>query len=180
MSQSPQIFFTVFVFWLQIMPQKRKPTKQDYMSEGRPAGPTLGSFIAAKLEASTPSSSDAVIPDEPEPVPSRIDVSKSLTPSVSTSDRYHTPKPSELVEDSAQIFQIRRTKKGNLPVSYENRNKGKKVTVIANVTGDAKMLLSELKHRAGCGGVIKGETIELQGDRRDLVTKFLKGHPCLR
>ena len=55
----------------------------------------------------------------------------------------------------------------------ENRNKGKKVTVIFNVSGDARELLKELKHAAGCGGVIREDTVELQGEKVDLVEKFL-------
>ena len=52
-------------------------------------------------------------------------------------------------------YTISKTKKGSLPIRLESRNKGKKVTVIFNVTGDAKELLKELKHAAGCGGVIR-------------------------
>ena len=71
-------------------------------------------------------------------------------------------------------FHIAKTKKGSLPIRLENRNKGKKVTVIFNVSGDARELLKELKHAAGCGGVIREDTVELQGDRVDLLEKFLK------
>ena len=52
-------------------------------------------------------------------------------------------------------YTISKTKKGSLPIRLETRNKGKKVTVIFNVTGDARELLKELKHAAGCGGVIR-------------------------
>ena len=71
-------------------------------------------------------------------------------------------------------FHIAKTKKGSLPIRLENRNKGKKVTVIFNVSGDARELLKELKHAAGCGGVIREDTVELQGDRVDLLEKFLR------
>ena len=71
-------------------------------------------------------------------------------------------------------YSIAKTKKGSVPIRLENRNKGKKVTVIFNVSGDAKELLKELKHAAGCGGVIKDDTVELQGEKVDLVEKFVR------
>ena len=48
------------------------------------------------------------------------------------------------------------------------------MTVIFNVVGDARELLKELKHAAGCGGVIKDDTVELQGEKVDLVEKFIR------
>ena len=86
---------------------------------------------------------------------------------------------SDVQGDTGPKFTIRKNKKGTLPISYENRSKGKKVTVISNVSGDASALVSELKRLTGTGGVQKGESIELQGDRRDFLAKFLKGHSCV-
>ena len=71
-------------------------------------------------------------------------------------------------------YTIGKTKKGSLPIRVENRNKGKKVTVIFNVSGNLKELLSELKHAAGSGGVVKDDTVEIQGDKSEFVEKFLK------
>jgi len=71
-------------------------------------------------------------------------------------------------------YSIGKTKKGSLPIRVENRNKGKKVTVVFNVTGNLKELLSELKHAAGSGGVVKDDTVEIQGDKAEFVEKFLK------
>ena len=71
-------------------------------------------------------------------------------------------------------YKIGRTKKGGLPIRVENRSKGKKVTVIFNVSGDLKILLSELKHAAGSGGVVKEDTVEIQGDKQEFVEKFLR------
>ena len=66
----------------------------------------------------------------------------------------------------------------------ESRSKGKKVnfkmtstftmsilqvTVVFNVTGDLKLLLSELKQAAGSGGVVREDTIEIQGDKLQFV-----------
>lgn len=70
----------------------------------------------------------------------------------------------------------------------ESRSKGKKVnfnmtstftrsilqvTVVFNVTGDLKLLLSELKQAAGSGGVVREDTIEIQGDRLQFVENFI-------
>ena len=73
-----------------------------------------------------------------------------------------------------------RTKKGKLPITYENRSKGKKVTVISNIGGNAELLLAELRKRLGVGGVSRGSFIELQGDQQKFVEHFLNKHPCLK
>ena len=74
---------------------------------------------------------------------------------------------------SASAYSIGKTKKGGLPVRVESRSKGKKVTVVFNVTGDLKLLLSELKQAAGSGGVVREDTIEIQGDKQEFVVKFI-------
>ena len=71
-------------------------------------------------------------------------------------------------------YSITRTKKGGIPIRVESRNKGKKVTVVFNVTGDSRELLKELKHSAGCGGVVREDTIELQGEKVAVVEKVIK------
>merc|ERR1712032_986417 len=70
-------------------------------------------------------------------------------------------------------YSIGKTKKGGLPVRVESRSKGKKVTVVFNVTGDLKLLLSELKQAAGSGGVVREDTIEIQGDKQEFVENFI-------
>ena len=70
-------------------------------------------------------------------------------------------------------YTIGKTKKGGLPVRVESRSKGKKVTVVFNVTGDLKLLLSELKQAAGSGGVVREDTIEIQGDKQEFVENFI-------
>ena len=47
------------------------------------------------------------------------------------------------------------------------------VTVVFNVTGDLKLLLSELKQAAGSGGVVREDTIEIQGDKLQFVENFI-------
>lgn len=70
------------------------------------------------------------------------------------------------------IVRIRREKKGR---------GGKTVTTISGIEGDKKSLQAlnkTLKRRFGCGGAIKGWTIELQGDLLEQSIKYLKelGH----
>ena len=48
------------------------------------------------------------------------------------------------------------------------------VTVVFNVSGDLKLLLSELKQAAGSGGVVREDTVEIQGDKMDFVEKWIK------
>ena len=88
-------------------------------------------------------------------------VKEGSTPSSIGSDKVPTncstsTAPSSDPPEKIRLpYTISKTKKGSLPIRLESRNKGKKVTVIFNVTGDAKELLKELKHAAGCGGVIR-------------------------
>jgi translation initiation factor 1 (eIF-1/SUI1) len=42
-------------------------------------------------------------------------------------------------------YWIQASKKGSLPIGFETRKKGKKVTVISNVHGDGDALLAALK-----------------------------------
>jgi len=55
--------------------------------------------------------------------------------------------------------------------------KGKGVTIITGVplVGDElKKLATKLKQKCGCGGTVKDGTIEIQGDKRDLLMDILK------
>ena len=143
------------------MPRRKKGSNKEDPHEGAPPASTLGDFLFAKLELAAP--------------PADHDTNQGAAP-LDTCDSCEA----ETVDDGLdKAFYVKRTKKGNIPVSYENRAKGKKVTVIGNVTGNVGALLSELKRASGCGGVARGDSVELQGDHRVSVGKFLKGHPCL-
>lgn len=51
------------------------------------------------------------------------------------------------------------------------------VTIIMHLpyeNAQLKNICSTLKKRFGCGGSVKGDTIELQGDQIDAVKEFLK------
>lgn len=152
---------------------KRKKQKPEEEREGRPPGLTLASFlsiptVSTSCVGSVPSqSSTGTSLHEPQ-----LDV-KEDTKEASTQQLAHN-------ESSIPPFSVHKSKKGKLPITYENRAKGKKVTVVSNVCGQADLLLSELKRRSGAGGVVRGETIELQGDHQVFLTQFLSGHPCLK
>lgn len=66
-------------------------------------------------------------------------------------------------------------------MAVERRSCGKKVTVIRNVVGDRDALLAGLKKKLGCGGAINNDgNVEVQGERRPAVEKFLVEVNCLR
>jgi len=54
---------------------------------------------------------------------------------------------------------------------------GKAVTVLFELgMGEAQLkeLLKELKTRCGCGGALKGDTLEIQGDHRDKIEEVFR------
>jgi len=65
-----------------------------------------------------------------------------------------------------------------LPIKVtKEKRRGAYVTLILNIGqhhSDLKKLCSSLKQRFGCGGSIKKETIELQGDQLENVKTYLK------
>lgn len=73
-----------------------------------------------------------------------------------------------------ECIQVMRTKKGGFPIYLEKRAKGKKVTVIRQVTGDSKLLLQTLKAKFGTGGLIKPGEVEIQGDFEDKLVKYFR------
>merc|ERR1719481_777565 len=125
---------------------------------------------SSQAQASTTAISNSCWGGKPLPLPdsavAEINDSKEL--SVDKCMKVEKSKSVELP------YTIGKTKKGSLPIRVENRNKGKKVTVVFNVSGNLKELLSELKHAAGSGGVVKDDTVEIQGDKAEFVEKFLK------
>ena len=81
---------------------------------------------------------------------------------------------SDEAASSASECRVKRTKKGNAPVTVESVFGGRKVTIVSNITGDAKGLLKELKVRLGTGGELTEGRIEIQGDHATRVSAFLK------
>ncbi len=63
--------------------------------------------------------------------------------------------------------------------------KGKPVTLITGLplkSAELKQLARELKNRCGCGGTVKNNTLEIQGDHRDKLFEILiaKGYTVKR
>ncbi|HPE85177.1 MAG TPA: translation initiation factor [Chlamydiales bacterium] len=56
---------------------------------------------------------------------------------------------------------------------FIEKRKGKTLTIIKGAEGDLKLLASELKSKFSCGGSVKDEQIELQGDHVEKVRNFL-------
>lgn len=55
--------------------------------------------------------------------------------------------------------------------------KGKGVCVITGIDADEMTLAkiaADLKKKCGCGGAVKAGTIEIQGDKRDLIKSLLE------
>eukprot|EP00931_Biecheleriopsis_adriatica_P032101 TRINITY_DN18760_c0_g1_i2.p1 TRINITY_DN18760_c0_g1~~TRINITY_DN18760_c0_g1_i2.p1 ORF type:complete len:319 (+),score=97.09 TRINITY_DN18760_c0_g1_i2:53-1009(+) len=82
-------------------------------------------------------------------------------------------------------FVVNSTKKGELPLKVEKRAKGKKVTIIGNVSGDATKLARGLQSMLGVGGSVRqvekdSWAVEVQGEQVPRVTKALLDFQCLR
>ena len=143
--------------------------------------PALGAS-QPQSQGSNPTSSAWIRP----PIQPHTATSQTAKPS---SEEKISPAPASSTSPCpASAYSIGKTKKGGLPVRVESRSKGKKVkfnmtstfimsvlqvTVVFNVTGDLKLLLSELKQAAGSGGVVREDTIEIQGDKLQFVENFI-------
>lgn len=82
--------------------------------------------------------------------------------------------------ESPQPYVVLGSKKGGFPVTTESRAKGKKVTVIHNVTGDVGLLLSDLKAAVGAGGLVRDGDVEVQGEHMSRVEAFLTKKGCVK
>ena len=81
----------------------------------------------------------------------------------------------EILRPEKLPFRVERTRKGGYDITFEHRAKGKGVTVLHRVHGDAEALLKALKKKCGAGGTIHEDAIELQGDHRTALEHFLRG-----
>eukprot|EP00929_Paragymnodinium_shiwhaense_P065472 TRINITY_DN32815_c0_g1_i1.p1 TRINITY_DN32815_c0_g1~~TRINITY_DN32815_c0_g1_i1.p1 ORF type:complete len:726 (-),score=135.55 TRINITY_DN32815_c0_g1_i1:234-2411(-) len=87
-------------------------------------------------------------------------------------------------------FLVHATKNGGLPLTTEKRAKGKVVTLISSVQGNAVALCSTLTTVLGVGGTVqevqigsganRRATVEVQGDQVDRVGKVLTQLACVR
>jgi translation initiation factor 1 len=66
---------------------------------------------------------------------------------------------------------------GNVRIKLETKGrKGKGVTTVTGIPlaePELKKLLKELKQKTSTGGAIKNQTLELQGDQRDILMMLL-------
>jgi len=86
-----------------------------------------------------------------------------------------------LLSAQAPAFYVTGSKKGGFPITIEKRACGKKVTVVRNIVGDAAALLSGLKKKMGCGGVVHADgSVEVQGERQPAVERYLTEQRCLK
>lgn len=160
-----------------MMPKRSRKGVKESENDGRPPELTFASFLTGSLTSQSSQVLDETCSED-------FGASTATRGAVGFSDlgsgAEANLKQGETSEKTLGFF-VQRTKKGKLPISYENRAKGKKVTAIANVSGDANILLQELKKKIGVGGVVRGETVELQGDHQVQVEKFLLNHKsCLK
>jgi translation initiation factor 1 (eIF-1/SUI1) len=113
------------------------------------------------------------------PKPFKIDVSterRALTdsPFAALSPAPATPAlPAKPGLSPTQKYRVARTKAGGWPIRIEKRPGNKLATIIDRIEGDASALAAALKKHLATGGHGKGNTVELQGDHRDAVCRFL-------
>lgn len=77
-------------------------------------------------------------------------------------------------EAADAAYTVAHTRKGGFHVALERRPNGKTVTVLHGVAGDAEALLRALKKTCGAGGAVRGDAVEIQGDHRAAVVRFLE------
>ena len=71
----------------------------------------------------------------------------------------------ETADKSGQTARIQRDKK---------KRRGKTVTMVSGLKGDLKPIFRELQKHCGSGGTVKDGIIEIQGDHRAKIQKFLE------
>eukprot|EP00961_Rhodomonas_salina_P008240 111903-Rhodomonas_salina.1 len=82
--------------------------------------------------------------------------------------------------ENAPYYTVFGSKKGGFPVTVESRARGKKVTVIHNVSGDVDALLSDIKGAVGAGGLVREGDVEVQGDHSSRIEAMLLKLGCIK
>ena len=81
-------------------------------------------------------------------------------------------------------FAVYADKAGQLPLAIERRAKGKRVTIINGVKGNARALCQSLTSLLGVGGTVhsKGQffDVEVQGEQTERVSSALRQLACVR
>lgn len=66
-------------------------------------------------------------------------------------------------------------KQGVVYLRRETKGRGgKTVTIVDGLTGNLKQWKKELQRLCGSGGTVKGNVIEIQGDHRNKIFKYLE------
>lgn len=84
------------------------------------------------------------------------------------------PQPAAKSAPARADFAVERTRKGGYNLAIEKRSGGKVVTVVRGVANGSEALLVQLKKLCGAGGALREDGIEIQGDHRDRVERFLR------
>ena len=154
------------------MPKKKKAQKGSNdvdVGNERPSNLTLGDYITFSIPNSNGNNAP---PQQPISTSNTIE-GTSVYSAADPNNLQETASFSGLENPRTKDYFIYRTKKGGIPVKVENRASGKKVTLIENVKGDTKLFLQDLKVKFGTGGVIKDDVIELQGDFKVKLSKYI-------
>jgi translation initiation factor 1 len=85
--------------------------------------------------------------------------------------------PSQYFDKKGNFVGAPKKGDGIIRVRLEKSGRGGKTVTVAagfDLSDDINELCSALKKKAGCGGSTKNGSIEIQGDKRELVMQFLK------
>lgn len=85
------------------------------------------------------------------------------------------PQDPSLKRDERIVFE---SKKGRVTIRREKTGRsGKTVTILMGIESleQRRKLLKIIQKENGCGGTLKDEVIEIQGDKRDSLVNALKG-----
>ncbi|HEB84633.1 MAG TPA: translation initiation factor [Bacteroidetes bacterium] len=86
--------------------------------------------------------------------------------------------PPERTDEPAGDEPAARRKRESAVIRLERRGRGGKTVTIVELRGFGEEKVREtgrrLKRHCGCGGTVKGDLVELQGDRRDAARLFLE------
>jgi len=102
---------------------------------------------------------------------------RNVVYSTDPDDQPQSVEPALPVNPAAPLPTLQQNKPVRVHLDRKGR-RGKSVSVIIGVmspTKGKKALLKDLKSKLGTGGSIKGDNLEIQGDRRDDIVILLKG-----
>jgi translation initiation factor 1 len=72
------------------------------------------------------------------------------------------------------ICSLKKAPTGLSNTVYIKRRGGKTVTTLSNIGEDAKNIQKELQRLCGAGGTVKKGIVEIQGDHREKIKRYLE------